>query len=90
LGSGLLRCDLREQHRAALFIVDEDGSECKRTFKELALRSNQVANYLRTIGVRRGDHILLMLGNQAALWELLLAGDENWSRRYSGSSRADA
>ena len=31
-----------------------------------------------------------MLGNQAALWELLLAGDENWSRRYSGSSRADA
>jgi len=57
----------------ALFIADEDGSECKRTFKELALRSNQVANYLRTIGVRRADHILLMLGNQAALWELLLA-----------------
>ena len=57
----------------ALFIVDEDGSECKLTFTELASRSNQVANYLRSLGVRRGDHVLVMLGNQAALWELLLA-----------------
>lgn len=36
----------------ALFIVDEDGSERKRNFIELALRSNQVANCLRTIDCR--------------------------------------
>ena len=57
----------------ALFIVEEDGTETKRTFAELASRSNQVANFLRTLGVRRGDRILLMLGNEAPLWELLLS-----------------
>jgi acetyl-CoA synthetase len=56
-----------------LFIVEEDGSECKCTFAELVFRSNQVANYLRWSGVRRGDRMLLMLGNQTALWEVLLA-----------------
>ena len=54
-------------------IVEEDGAETTRTFAELARRSNQTANFLRAIGVQRGDHILVMLGNQAALWELLLA-----------------
>jgi acetyl-CoA synthetase len=43
------------------------------TFGELSARSNQVANWLREQGVRRGDRILLMLGNQAELWESLLA-----------------
>src|SRR3954466_10822459 len=43
------------------------------TFAELSARSNQVANWLREQGVRRGDRILLMLGNQAELWESLLA-----------------
>ncbi|MFI6601380.1 AMP-binding protein [Nonomuraea sp. NPDC050536] len=43
------------------------------TFAELSARSNQVANWLRAQGVRRGDRVLLMLGNQAELWESLLA-----------------
>ncbi|MFC4013481.1 AMP-binding protein [Nonomuraea purpurea] len=43
------------------------------TFAELTARSNQVANWLRGQGVRRGDRILLMLGNQAELWESVLA-----------------
>ncbi|MCA2227180.1 AMP-binding protein [Nonomuraea sp. NEAU-L178] len=43
------------------------------TFAELSARSNQVANWLHEQGVRRGDRILLMLGNQAELWESLLA-----------------
>ncbi|MGW0810067.1 AMP-binding protein [Nonomuraea sp. NPDC002799] len=43
------------------------------TFAELSARSGQVAGWLRRQGVRRGDRILLMLGNQAELWECLLA-----------------
>ncbi|MFN7996775.1 MAG: AMP-binding protein [Bryobacteraceae bacterium] len=57
----------------ALFIVDEGGTEAKLTFSELALRSNQVANFLRALDVKRADRILVMLGNQAPLWEVLLA-----------------
>ncbi|MBF8191283.1 AMP-binding protein [Nonomuraea sp. K274] len=43
------------------------------TFAELSARSNRVANWLHQQGVHRGDRILLMLGNQAELWESLLA-----------------
>ena len=59
--------------RPALWIVGEDGSEHRQTFRELAARSGQVANHLRSLGVARGDRILLMLGNEPALWETMLA-----------------
>ncbi len=57
----------------ALWIVEEDGSEQRYSFAELAERSNRVANHLRERGVRRGERILLMLGNHIALWETMLA-----------------
>src|SRR4051794_12743062 len=58
----------------ALVIVEENGAQITRSFAELAHQSNQTANFLRALGVRRGDHILVMLDNQTALWEVLLAG----------------
>jgi acetyl-CoA synthetase len=57
----------------ALWIVEEDGTEEKWTFKDLSDRSGQVSNWLRSLGVQRGDRILLMLGNQVELWVLLLS-----------------
>jgi acetyl-CoA synthetase len=57
----------------ALWIVEEDGSEQRYSFQQLAARSNQVANHLRALGVRRGERILLMLGNDVALLETMLA-----------------
>jgi acetyl-CoA synthetase len=57
----------------ALWIVEADGSEQKLSFAEMSARSNQVANFLRAQGVQRGDRILLMLGNEVALWETMLA-----------------
>lgn len=62
-----------DNHMPALHIVGDDGSEVKRSFVQMAERSSQVANHLRSIGVRRGDRILLMLGNELPLWELMLA-----------------
>ncbi len=59
--------------RTALWIVDEGGGETRLSFAELAERSNRVANHLRAQGVRRGDRLLLMLGNVAPLWECMLA-----------------
>jgi acetyl-CoA synthetase len=58
----------------ALWVVDESGSEVKLSYEDLSVRSNQVANFLRAQGVKRGDRILLMLPNQVALWEVMLAG----------------
>jgi acetyl-CoA synthetase len=59
--------------RPALWIVEEDGGERKLSFAEMAQRSNRVANFLRANGVRRGDRLILMLGNQIELWETILA-----------------
>ena len=56
-----------------LWIVLEDGAEEKLTFGELSRRSNQLANRLRSRGVRRGDPLLLMLGNVTPLWVTMLA-----------------
>ncbi|NMO53319.1 AMP-binding protein [Actinoplanes sp. TBRC 11911] len=57
----------------ALWIVEEDGSERRFSYAEMSHRSSQVAMWLRAKGVRRGDRIVLMLGNQAELWETILA-----------------
>jgi acetyl-CoA synthetase len=57
----------------ALWIVDENGGDQKRSFRQMSDRSAQVANFLRKQGVKRGDRIVLMLGNEIALWECTLA-----------------
>ena len=59
--------------RAALTIVEEDGAFASVSYGELSARSDQVALWLRGVGVRRGDRIILMLGNQLELWEIILA-----------------
>ena len=60
--------------RPALWIVDAGSNrETKLSFEALSRRSNQVANFLRAQGLKRGDHLLLLLGNVIPLWETMLA-----------------
>jgi acetyl-CoA synthetase len=60
--------------RAALWIVDAGSDKhTKPSFAALSRRSNQVANFLRAQGLKRGDHLLLLLGNVVPLWETMLA-----------------
>ncbi|WP_272261447.1 AMP-binding protein [Streptomyces xanthophaeus] len=57
----------------ALRIVEEDGTSRSVSFGELAVRSDAAANWLRGQGVAAGDRVLVMLGNQRELWEVMLA-----------------
>ncbi len=57
----------------ALVIVEEDGTVARQTFDQVRRRSNQVAAWLRGLGVAKGDPVILMLGNQVELWESMLA-----------------
>lgn len=57
----------------ALVITRTDGPTLRVTFQEMSERSNRVANWLRGLGVRRSDRILLMLDNEVELWEAMLA-----------------
>jgi acetyl-CoA synthetase len=58
---------------AALWVVEQDGSEEKVSYAAMARRSREVAGWLRAAGLRRGDRVLLVLGNCVPLWELMLA-----------------
>jgi acetyl-CoA synthetase len=61
------------RNQTALWVAYEDGRQDKLTFAELSERSNRFANYYQSLGVRRGDRVLLMLGNIPPLWETMLA-----------------
>lgn len=63
----------RGNDNPALWIIEEDGRESKLSFAEMSARSNRVANWLRKQGVKRGERILIMLGNEVPLWETMLA-----------------
>src|ERR1044072_1878982 len=59
--------------QCGLWIVDvPSGRETRLTFGELSTRSNQVANWLRQQGLKRGDHLLLVVDKVAPLGELVL------------------
>jgi acetyl-CoA synthetase len=59
--------------RTALRIVGDGDLDAQLSFDELRRRSNFLAAELRSLGVVRGDRVLLMLGNVPPLWELTLA-----------------
>lgn len=64
---------LAEEHAGpALWRLDAEGREERYSFAELRQASNRTANFLWAQGVRRGERILVMLGNEVALWETLL------------------
>jgi acetyl-CoA synthetase len=56
----------------ALWVVDGD-TELTLSFAELRDRSMLAAHLLADCGLRRGDRMLLVLGNCVPLWELMLA-----------------
>lgn len=56
-------CDrhARDRYRFALFYEDENGNEEKYTFWELREKANRFANVLKSIGVKRGDRVGIVL-----------------------------
>jgi acetyl-CoA synthetase len=66
--------DAATSSQPALWIAQAGQPDTMLSFADLSARSNQVANWLTALGVRRGDRLILMLDNQVELWETLLAG----------------
>ena len=56
----------------ALIITGDTGTQIL-TFAQLSARSTQVAGWLQSLGVTRGDKFLMMLDNEVELWEAMLA-----------------
>jgi len=63
----------RGNDQIALWIVEEDGSERKISYADMSAVSDRVATWMTRIGIKHGDRVMLMLGNQVELWEAMLA-----------------
>jgi acetyl-CoA synthetase len=63
----------RDNPAPALHIVEDSGQQSRLSYAALSQRSSQVANWLLSLGARKGDRILLMMGNEVPLWETMLA-----------------
>ena len=64
--------DISTGARVAIKLVEADGTSRSVTYAEMSARSSQVASWLSRLGAVKGDRLLLMLGNQVELWEILL------------------
>src|SRR5436309_3899372 len=61
-----------DPHKPAMLWVGPQGDERGVTFDEFRRRSNQLANGLERLGVRRGDRVFLMLPRLVEWWESIL------------------
>ena len=59
--------------KLAMVHVANDFSERRFTFKDIADESNRVANYLTSLGIGRGDKVMLVLKRHWQFWPIILA-----------------
>jgi len=61
------------QNRLAMWWVDDNGLEIKKTFRELSIVSKRLANALTAQGVKPGDVVMLILQRNIEWWEAVTA-----------------
>jgi acyl-coenzyme A synthetase/AMP-(fatty) acid ligase len=61
-----------DPQKLAMLWVDERGDERRLTFRDFMRGSNQLGNALRTLGLRAGERILIMLPRVPEWWEAVL------------------
>jgi acyl-coenzyme A synthetase/AMP-(fatty) acid ligase len=61
-----------DAQKLAMLWVNEQGDEQRLSFRHFTARSNQVGNALRTMGIRKGDRVLIMSPRLPEWWEAVL------------------
>jgi acyl-coenzyme A synthetase/AMP-(fatty) acid ligase len=61
-----------DAQKLAMLWVNEQGDERRLTFRDFTVRSNQVGNALRAMGIRKGERILIMLPRLPEWWDAVL------------------
>ncbi len=62
----------REPEKLAMLYVSENKKEKRITFKDLKRESNRCANYFSSIGIKKGDRVLLVLKRHYQYWFAVL------------------
>jgi acetyl-CoA synthetase len=62
-----------EPNKKALVWCDDNGEEEIFTFDDMMRRSNQTANYFKSLGIGKGDPVMLVLKRRYEFWFCILA-----------------
>ena len=59
--------------KLAMLHLDRDKNERRFTFKDIKKASNQCVNYFRSLGIKRGDKVMLVLKRHYQFWFCMVA-----------------
>ena len=62
----------RKPDKLAMLHVSEDGTEHRFTFKDMQRESARAANYFKSLGIKRGDRVMLVLKRHYQFWFSIL------------------
>ena len=62
----------REPEKLAMVHLSEDGTERRFTFKDMKRESARAANYFKSLGIKRGDRVMLVLKRHYQFWFCIL------------------
>ncbi len=58
----------KEPNKLALLHISRDGVESRFTFTDIKKASNQCANYFKSLGIKKGDRVMLVLKRHYQFW----------------------
>ena len=59
--------------KLAMLHVAQDGTERRLTFRDMKKESARAANYFKSLGIKRGDRVMLVLKRHYQFWYAMLA-----------------
>ena len=63
----------RKPEKLAMLHISEDGTERRFTFRDMKKESARAANYFKSLGIKRGDRVMLVLKRHYQFWFSMLA-----------------
>ncbi len=63
----------KDPEKIAMIHLDKFRNERRFTFKDMKKASNQCANYFTSLGLKKGDRVLLILKRHYQFWPVILA-----------------
>ncbi len=62
----------REPEKLAMVYLDKNRNERRFTFNDMKRGSNQCANYFKSLGIKKGDRVMLVLKRHYQFWLAIL------------------
>ncbi len=63
----------REPNKLAMLHISKDKTERRFTFKDIKRESNRCANYFKSLGIKKGDRVMLVLKRHYQFWFAMIA-----------------